>query len=134
MSLYTSGLVADECISPTTVDRLRERGIAVEYVRESRRGASDESIYASCAERQLPLLTRDSDFGQLAFREGLPYHIIIYLRSTKLGPDESLALLDELLAVHPVLSTGCFYIVKRRGDDSVGIRVRREPSPPTAAK
>lgn len=126
--------MADECVSPATVRRLRQRGISVEYVRESRRGESDAIIFAHCARRKLPLLTRDSDFGELAFRHDLPYHIVIYLRSRILGADESISLIDELLAVHPTLQPGNFYIVRRRANHEVSIRVRRRGPSPTAAR
>jgi predicted nuclease of predicted toxin-antitoxin system len=65
-------IIANENVSRTVILALRERGHDVLSVKESMRGAGDEVVLARAqAERRL-VVTHDKDFGELAFRLGLP--------------------------------------------------------------
>lgn len=130
MRLTEASLVADECISPRLIAALRERGLRVDSVRELSRGASDEWIYLRCARRRLPLLTRDSDFGELAFRRAVPYFVILYLRSRSLEASEGLALFDAIAHQYATVSEGDFLTAKRLRNGSISVRLRR----PTASR
>jgi predicted nuclease of predicted toxin-antitoxin system len=65
-------LIANENIAGTTVQALRERGHDVLSVKESMRGASDIVILARAQSELRLVITQDKDFGELAFRTGLP--------------------------------------------------------------
>jgi len=64
--------LANENVASATVDALRARGADVVWVKELMRGASDEEILACGRREERVLLTFDKDFGELAFRAGLP--------------------------------------------------------------
>ena len=65
-------LIANENVSGTVIRTLRERGHDVLSVKESMRAASDGAVLARAQSEQRLVLTNDKDFGELAFRYGLP--------------------------------------------------------------
>jgi predicted nuclease of predicted toxin-antitoxin system len=65
-------LIANKNVSGTVIRTLRERGHDVLAVKESMRAASDEAVLARAQSEQRLVLTHDKDFGELAFRYGLP--------------------------------------------------------------
>jgi predicted nuclease of predicted toxin-antitoxin system len=74
---------------PSTVTRLlRERGHDVLAVKESLRGADDPDILARAQAEFRIVVTQDKDFGELAFRFGLPAQCgIILFRLRGSDPD-----------------------------------------------
>lgn len=64
--------LANENVASATVDALRARGGDVVWVKEDMRGASDEEILERGRREGRVLLTFDKDFGELAYRVGLP--------------------------------------------------------------
>ncbi len=64
--------LANENVASATVDALRAGGADVVWVKESMRGASDEEILERGRREERVLVTFDKDFGELAFRAGLP--------------------------------------------------------------
>ncbi|MBI3410537.1 MAG: DUF5615 family PIN-like protein [Planctomycetes bacterium] len=65
-------ILANENISATVIRTLRERGHDVLSVKESLRGEKDAAILAQAQAENRMVLTHDKDFGELAFRFGLP--------------------------------------------------------------
>ena len=65
-------IIANENIMATVVSELRNRGHDVLWVRESMPKAEDEAILATAQGDKRVVLTHDKDFGELAFRYGLP--------------------------------------------------------------
>jgi predicted nuclease of predicted toxin-antitoxin system len=65
-------LIVNENVSATVIRILRERGHDVVSVKESMRGSDDESILARAQSEGRLVVTHDKDFGELAFRRGLP--------------------------------------------------------------
>ncbi len=65
-------LLVDENVSSTVIRALRERGHDVVSVKEALRGADDASILARAQAEGRLVVTHDKDFGELAFRAGLP--------------------------------------------------------------
>lgn len=65
-------LLANENIPSTVIQLLRDRGHDVLAVKESLRGASDSMILARAQADARIVVTQDKDFGELAFRYGLP--------------------------------------------------------------
>ena len=65
-------LLANENIPGSVVLDLRSRGHDVLAVKESMRGQDDTSILARAQAETRLVITQDKDFGELAFRFGLP--------------------------------------------------------------
>ena len=57
----------DENISKAVVVALRERGHDVSFVKEEIRGAADKVVLSKAMAENKVLVTRDKDFGALAF-------------------------------------------------------------------
>ncbi len=64
--------LANEKISRTVIAALRQRGHDVLSAKEEMRGQADQALLARARVEQRVLLTRDKDFGELAFRSRLP--------------------------------------------------------------
>jgi len=64
--------LADENVPGPVVRALRSLGHDVAYARESMRGAVDRDVLDAARRERRVLVTCDKDFGQLAFRHGLP--------------------------------------------------------------
>jgi len=65
-------ILANENVAGSIIRSLRERGHDVVSVKESMRGASDREVLARAHSDRRIVLTHDKDFGELAFRSGLP--------------------------------------------------------------
>jgi predicted nuclease of predicted toxin-antitoxin system len=64
--------IADENVSGTVIRTLHELGHDVLSVKELMRGAGDPKILALAQAERRVVVTHDKDFGELAFRFGLP--------------------------------------------------------------
>jgi predicted nuclease of predicted toxin-antitoxin system len=90
-------IVANENIMASVIDELRRRGHDVLWAKESLSGATDETILAIAQEQKRLVLTHDKDFGELAFRFGLPTDCgILLVRPSGNGPQEDA---EQLLAI-----------------------------------
>ena len=65
-------LLADESVDGPIVARLRSDGHDIKSITEESSGVRDEVVLARARELAAVLLTADKDFGELAFRVGLP--------------------------------------------------------------
>lgn len=65
-------LLADENFPSVTVTVLRQLGHDVVWIRTDAPGSSDQEILARAQVEKRIILTFDKDFGELAFRCGLP--------------------------------------------------------------
>ncbi len=75
-------LLADENVSRNAIEALRGLGHDVSWVATDAPGISDEAVLARASAEGRVLVTADKDFGELAFRWGLPAaSSIILLRS-----------------------------------------------------
>ena len=80
-------LILNENISSTVAQSLRAMGHDVLAVKESMRGESDSNILAKAQADLRLVVTQDKDFGELAFRVGLPAGCgIILFRLSGLNP------------------------------------------------
>ena len=119
-------LLADENFPRPAVASLREAGLDVLWISETNPGAPDDEVLAQCVATQRTLLTFDKDFGELAYRRGLPAGCgIVLFRITPQTPDEIAALAVAAIGSQPDWS-GRFSVVTREK-----IRVRPLPSPRT---
>ncbi len=115
--------IANENIMATVIGELRRRGHDVLWAKESMPGATDESILATAQEQKRLVLTHDKDFGELAFRFGLPADCgILLARPSGNGPQADA---ERLLAVIDSRSdwSGNFSVVSQG-------RLRLRPLPP----
>jgi len=68
---------------------LRGAGLNLLWIAETHPGATDEEVLGHCISTHRTLLTFDKDFGELAYRQGLPSDCgIILFRIVPRTPDE----------------------------------------------
>ena len=65
-------IIANENVAATVITGLRNRGHDVCWVKELMPRAEDEAILKHAQAEHRLVLTHDKDFGELAFRFGLP--------------------------------------------------------------
>jgi predicted nuclease of predicted toxin-antitoxin system len=65
-------IIANENVMATVVGELRSRGHDVLSVKETIPKAADDAVLARAQSEQRLVITHDKDFGELAFRYGLP--------------------------------------------------------------
>jgi predicted nuclease of predicted toxin-antitoxin system len=119
--------IANENVAGTVIIELRDRGHDVLAVKDSMQGKNDDVILAIAQAEQRIVVTHDKDFGELAFREGLPSASgVILLRLSGSGPD-----IDNRRVLEVIESRtdweGHFSVVT---DD----RIRMRPLPPPPVK
>jgi len=79
-------VLANENVSGDIVQALRNFGHDVLWIRTDDPGSSDEVVLAPAHTEDRLLLTFDKDFGELAFRFGLPISGVILLRLSASSP------------------------------------------------
>ncbi len=72
--------IADEGVDRQIVDRLRKDGYDITYIAEFDVGAVDPAILELANNEKRILITRDKDFGELAYRNRLVHAGIILNR------------------------------------------------------
>jgi predicted nuclease of predicted toxin-antitoxin system len=119
-------LLADENLPGTVIVELRARGHDVLAVKESMRGEADTDILARAQAESRVVLTQDKDFGELAFRVGLPASCGVIL--FRLAGTDRDADIRRLLAVVDSRTdwSGVFAVASEKR-----IRVRALPPPPS---
>ena len=115
-------LLANENIPGSVVERLRQNGHDVLAVKESMRGAMDIDILARAQAESRVLISQDKDFGELAFRSGLPAQCgVILFRLDGDDPDDDLRRMVEAVESRTDW-TGTFAVVDQ-------FRIRLRPLP-----
>ncbi len=118
-------IVANENIAGSVIGALRDAGHDVLSVKESMRGASDEEILARAQSETRIVITHDKDFGELAFRFGLPADAgVVLFRLSGTDPESDNQRILEALAVRSDWE-GHFTVVEQDR-----IRIRPLPGPP----
>ena len=117
-------LLADENVPGPVVAALRARGADVFWARESLAGSDDAVILEIAQREQRVVVTSDTDFGELAFRSGLPASCGVALIRLDWTDPEA----DNQVVVAALMSrddwSGIFGVVERD-------RVRTRPLPPS---
>lgn len=117
--------LVNENVSGTLIQLLRGLGHDVLSVKESLRGSADPAILARAQAEQRIVISHDKDFGELAFRAGLPASCGVIL--LRLSGQDSAA--DNQRALEAIESrsdwVGSFSVVT---EDR--IRMRPLPTPP----
>ena len=93
-------LLANENVPRQRVEALRSQGHDVAWIRSDAPGSTDRRVLAEARSGGRILVTFDKDFGELAFREGLPAGCgVILLRLSLPSPAEitrrTIAVLDS---------------------------------------
>ena len=112
-------ILANENFPGSVVRALRELGHDALWVKEIMRGASDVEVLSRAQAERRILATFDRDFGELAFRFGLPAECgIIFFRLRGTSPET-----DNSRAIAALTSrtdwTGHFAVVQ---DDRIRLR------------
>jgi predicted nuclease of predicted toxin-antitoxin system len=115
-------LLADENFPLSAVEALREAGHDVLWARAEMAGEADDVILRRAGNEDRLVVTLDKDFGELAFRHGLPATCgIILVRLHTQVPEHIQSRVLETLAEHPTWA-GHLVIVEEH-------RVRVRPLP-----
>ena len=116
-------VLANENVSSTVIEGLREAGHDVVAVREWSPGAGDDAVLRRAQNEGRTLVTHDKDFGELAYRRMLPAECGVVLLRLSGGDRDA----DNRRALSALASrsdwAGHFSVVT---DD----RIRMRPLPP----
>ena len=119
-------LFADENFPRPAVEALRQAGFDVLWIAESNPGDPDDDVLALSVSTGRTLLTFDKDFGELAYRRGLPAESgIVLFRLTPQSPDEAASIAVSALRSRDSW-TGHFSVITRQ-------RIRMRPLPARGA-
>lgn len=114
--------LADENIPLATVSVLRQQGHDVVWIHTDAPGSSDQEILVRAQAEERIILTFDKDFGELAFRYGLPAKSgIILFRTPLSSPSSVTSIVTTAIATRSNWS-GLFTVVETD-------RVRLRPLP-----
>ena len=120
--------LANENVTGTVIQELRQRGHDVLSVKESMCSEADDEILARAQTEERTVVTHDKDFGELAFRYRLPASCgVILLRLSGSEPDSDNRRILEALESRTDWA-GQFSVVT---DDR--IRMRQLPGAPITA-
>ncbi|MBK7929720.1 MAG: DUF5615 family PIN-like protein [Bryobacterales bacterium] len=115
--------VADENFPRDALRLLRQSGFDVASIAETKPGLPDTEVLGIASAEGRTLLTFDKDFGDLAFRQGLPASCgVILFRTGSLTPPETAGLAIATLQAG-VAWAGHFCVVNDR-------KIRVTPLPP----
>lgn len=92
--------LADENVESAIVHRLRSDGHDVVWIAESDPGTTDDRVLEISESQARLLITGDTDFGELVFRQGRARAGIVLLRLAGLPPDRKAAIVADVLAKH----------------------------------
>jgi predicted nuclease of predicted toxin-antitoxin system len=114
--------LADENFPRPAIEALRDAGFDVAWISEGQSGATDERVLARASAEGRTLLTFDKDFGELAFRRGLPAECgVVLFRLVPQTPAE-VARIAAAAIRSPRTWAGHFSVVTRQ-------RIRMTPLP-----
>jgi predicted nuclease of predicted toxin-antitoxin system len=112
-------LLVDSCVARAVTERLRAGGHDVVALAERGFDPGDPAILAIAVSEGRALVTIDTDFGVLVFRDGVSGAGVLRLRHARGDAQATRAV--ELVAAHgDDLETGAFVT-----DDGDGVRVRK---------
>jgi predicted nuclease of predicted toxin-antitoxin system len=113
-------LLANENVSATVIQALRQRGHDVLSAKESMRGELDSAVLLRARQEGRLVVTHDKDFGELAFRNCLPAECgILLFRLGGADPDSDNRRMLEVIQSRQDWA-GHFAVVT---DDQIRIRL-----------
>ncbi len=95
-------ILADENISAGIINCLKAENFHVTSVKEDYRGIRDIDIIKLAADRNLLILTEDSDFGEWVFSHKIKATGILYLRYEQHQKDEIIIALTTVLKKYSI--------------------------------
>jgi predicted nuclease of predicted toxin-antitoxin system len=116
--------LAYENIDREVIQFLRDQGHEVISVIENQWFARSDLVLLEFAYKEsLVVLTQDSDFGTLVFRDQIPFYGIIYLRPGHQSPDVHI---ESLLAIQntALVFTIPFLLIAEHRGDIIKLRLR----------
>ena len=115
-------LLTDSCVSPAVTRRLRADGHDVLSILEQPADPGDRAILERAASEGRAIVTIDSDFGALVFRDRLANIGVLRLREAP--PAEQARRASELVEAHGDDLMGGSFVT----DDGATVRVSARPS------
>jgi predicted nuclease of predicted toxin-antitoxin system len=104
--------IADEGVDIQIVQKLREAGHDVIYIAELASGTNDEDILQMASDGYRILITRDKDFGELAYRDGRAHAGIILSRLHELSSEKKAALVLKTIQDFNSVLTEAFTVLQ----------------------
>lgn len=90
-------LLLDENIGRSTSEALRREGHDVSWIGGDSAGTADPAIMAQAERESRVLVTKDKDFGELAFKKGQAHGGVILLRLADERPENTLRVIRGVL-------------------------------------
>jgi len=86
-------------------------GHDVVWIAESEPGITDDRVLAIAEEQSRVLITGDTDFGELVFRQGRANAGVLLLRLAGLAPDRKASIISEVVSKHLPALKAAFSVV-----------------------
>lgn len=129
MNLRDFLFLTDENIDPIVVNGLREQGLDIWDVKENQWfGKTDREILAFANQENRVIISQDSDFGTLIYRDGKSFSGIIFLRPGHFDSNVHIQTLQALLALPNELNSPFILVAENQGE-AIRIRLRELPAP-----
>ncbi len=124
MLLSEYKFLSDENIDQEAVGWLRHQFITVKDVKEEGLfGAKDIELLALAEKEGLVIITQDSDFGTLMFRNNTPLVSVIFLRPGHYNWIVHINTLSAVFSLNPDLNHPFFIVAENKGE-TIKIRIR----------
>ena len=107
-------IVADESVDGPIVRALRDDGHDVDYVAELKAGMLDPEVLALARASDAVLLTADSDFGELVYRQRRARLGVLLYRLAGLSEAEKVERVLSAVAKHGSELVGAFSVLSLR--------------------
>lgn len=104
-------LIADENVDRPIVELLRKSGFIIYYIQEMEPGITDEQVIQRANNEGALLLTSDSDFGEMVFRQGKIVQGIILMRLAGLSFQRKGEILIRAIKEHEDNLYGNFTVI-----------------------
>jgi predicted nuclease of predicted toxin-antitoxin system len=103
--------VADESVDLPIYERLRKNGHSVLSIAERSPGARDPDVLAFAAQSKAVLITGDTDFGELVFRQGQANAGVLLVRLSGLTAQQKAEVVAMAVEAHGTELPGAFTVV-----------------------
>ena len=113
-------VLVDENVAGRVIQGLRAEGHDVELVKAITVGMSDRNILAEAFSSGALLLTEDSDFGEIVFRDHHATVGVLYLRLDGVSIERRVMVVLDVLNRYRQGLFGCFTVI-----DHAGTRIRQ---------
>lgn len=124
MNLLNLRFLTDENIDIEVLHFLREQGFDVFDIKEEALfQMPDDTILALSYQQNRVVISQDSDFGTLIFRDAALFYGVIYLRPGHVSPIVHIQTLKHILDANFAIETP-FIIVGENNGNMIKIRVR----------